>query len=464
MTRWYLIAMALVAPTTAGLAQDTAPTEPGKWAICAGVTDYSDFNVPARAEGAAYSYLIAQRLTDPDLGGVPMEHCAALAGADAKLETLKQALNVAAGASPEDLVVVYLCLTTALLAGPDASPVLALCPHDADPNDLAKTSLSFDDLAAAIAAIPAKHKVLFLDASPWSAFKPEGVPQDLKTPDNALDKLAASCTLVSAVSPGEALAETDLARPLLGFCIAGAVQGTGDTNGDDRISLAELGQFIQGTAKRAFEGASGKQTPLIKGDLPADVVFSAASPADPKCPTGMKLVEGTVCIDIYEAPNIVGAMPTMNVNLFSAQGWCKQHGKRLCEPDEWEEACKGPDSRQWPYGDAPAKGPCNIGLYGSGQGQASRIGSFPYCVSGYGIYDMIGNVSEYIGTWGGADATADIRGGSFRDQRIDKFDCSTGGPRQPTNMGDYIGFRCCADPKGGGDGGGRPRGGGRNVR
>jgi len=464
MTPWYLTTMALLASAIAAAAQDAPAPEPGRWAICAGVTDYSDFDIPSRAEGAAYSYLMAQRQTNPDLGAVPMEHCAVLSGVDARLETLKQALSVAAGAGPDDLVVVYVCLTTALLAGPDGSAVPVLCPHDAELKDLAKTSLSYDDLATAMAAIPAKHKVLFLDTSPWSAFKPEGVPEGLKAPDNVLDKLAASCTLVSAVSPGEALAETELARPLLGFCIAGAVQGTGDTNGDDQISLAELGQFIQGTAKRVFEGASAKQTPLIKGNLPPDVVFSAASPAEPKCPAGMKLVEGSVCVDIYEAPNVVGAMPTMNVNLFSAQGWCQQHGKRLCEPDEWEEACKGPDSWQFPYGDNPVKGPCNIGLYGAGQGQASRIGSFPYCVSGYGIYDMIGNVSEYIGTWGGADATADIRGGSFRDQRIDKFDCSTGGPRQPTNKGDYIGFRCCADPKGGGEGGGRSRGGRRNAR
>lgn len=424
--------------------------EAQRFAVCAGVNEYEDFDIPGRTQGETYAFIAAERFANPDIGAVPMEHVGALSGGQASRANLVGALEFCQTATETDEVFVYLCLTMVAQASEEGTPTIYVCPYNADLDDLPSTALTVEQLAEYMAAIPAGKKLLILDTSPWSAYKPEGTPEDLAIPDNVLEPLAASCLLLSAVSPGQELNDESLERPLLGFCLTNAITGMADTEpADSNVSIKELVSFTTTTAQQAFKGAEGgAQTPTLMGGQADDTLFMKSVPPEPKCPAGMRLVEDRVCIDIYEAPNIVGAEPVTDINQFGAAGWCGGKGKRLCEPDEWEAGCQGPDGHRFPYGDRPVRGACNIGVMMGEDAHPERIGSRPYCVSGYGLYDMIGNVSEYIGSgWGSEDTTVDIRGASFRDQRLDGFDCSTGGPKHPVLKGDYVGFRCCADPQ-----------------
>jgi len=100
-------------------------------------------------------------------------------------------------------------------------------------------------------------------------------------------------------------------------------------------------------------------------------------------------------IDIYEYPNRPGALPMVNVNWYEARALCKEQGKRLCTEEEWEKACKGPEGSRFPYGSDEKPGCC----FGNGPAypDADRepSGTRPCCVSGYGVYDMSGNVNEW---------------------------------------------------------------------
>jgi formylglycine-generating enzyme required for sulfatase activity len=129
----------------------------------------------------------------------------------------------------------------------------------------------------------------------------------------------------------------------------------------------------------------------------------------------MELVAG-FCIDRYEAPNIAGAKPLVMQSAVSAEAWCAEHDKRLCTEDEWVVACQGAEASAYPYGDAWKSGACNdektwiapdeatLNTWPSDAAraevdalyQAVPSGSMPGCASGYRVYDLTGNVEEWV--------------------------------------------------------------------
>jgi hypothetical protein len=429
-----------------------APTAPeGKrWLLSVGTNESYDAEVPSRPESAFYAWAVGNKLLNPDLGDIAVERAGVLIGTEATKKSVEECFAGFEAAAPEDTVIIYLCLTPAVIAGEDGKAKVYLCTYGVEKTSVVEQGLSIEHLTEMLAKVPAERKIVFLDFSPWDPWRPEGTPAELSVGDDCYAKLGEVCAYISSVSPGEKLQETTVPRPLLGFCLSNAPDGllpsdTGPTS-DGEVSVGELWSFIKGTADQVYAGGGARQTPIAKGTKIGPTCYCKAPKPEPTCPAGMKLVGGHVCVDIYELPNLVGAAPTVNQTLFGYAGVCQQRGKRSCEPEEWEEACLGPDVVRFGYGETPIGGYCNIGWADIEGVKSERIGSRPLCVNGYGLYDMIGNVAEYVGH---GNATPDIRGGSFRDQDINQTDCRTGGPHHPVMQADHVGSRCCADPRGG---------------
>jgi len=158
---------------------------------------------------------------------------------------------------------------------------------------------------------------------------------------------------------------------------------------------------------------------------------------------------GDYCIDLYEFPNVKGEVPRVYVGWAEAKQACESRGRRLCTEDEWARACGGDEGWLFPYGDVHEPKRCNDEVDPVGdESQKSGGGAFPDCVSPHGVYDMDGNVSEWV------DAVYEhepgrgriVRGGTmwvavYGHGCMSRHFHHEGGPTHGDD-----GFRCCVDP------------------
>lgn len=170
--------------------------------------------------------------------------------------------------------------------------------------------------------------------------------------------------------------------------------------------------------------ASDAKLPAVLEECPAEM--AQVGKADAK---GRRL-----CIDLGEHPGL-REVPTVDVSLAQARQACVEQGKRLCTTKEWRRACKGPKGHRFPYGSSRSADRCNDATErGVGQ-NLSRSGARDGCVTPTGVFDLVGNVGEWVedGVVLGGDATARAP------------NCGTRAKLAAETSGPSTGFRCCAD-------------------
>ncbi len=143
-------------------------------------------------------------------------------------------------------------------------------------------------------------------------------------------------------------------------------------------------------------------------------------------------------IDALEYPNIKGEKPKLNVTWKEADKLCAEQGKRLCTADEWERACKGPESKIYSYGDVYDPEFCGAGL-----DDPYPSGTRDRCRSGWRVFDMSGNFIEWTST-SPKEGRYIIKGG-LRGNAEKGTRCAYATDQSEGHTNKAVSFRCCRD-------------------
>jgi formylglycine-generating enzyme len=157
-----------------------------------------------------------------------------------------------------------------------------------------------------------------------------------------------------------------------------------------------------------------------------------------------------------------GEFPVVGVSWSDADAYCLWAGKRLPTEAEWERAARDGDQRKYPWGNEEPG--ADRAVYARDAesayaGGLEPVGSLAAGRSKDGVYDLEGNVSEWVSDWftesfhvgdvrnpkGPPSGEKKVIRGSGWHEPVERIGGSRRYQASPDNRTDDVGFRCAMD-------------------
>ncbi len=163
----------------------------------------------------------------------------------------------------------------------------------------------------------------------------------------------------------------------------------------------------------------------------------------------------------YYANSQYDNYPVINVDWNQAKAYCAWRGSDLPSEAQWEKAARGTDGRTYPWGEGIDTTFANYS--DSKIGDTTAVGSYEKGKSPYGVYDMAGNVWQWVNDWYDAnyyrtlgDNASNPQGPSSGQYRVlrggswgadnDLIRSALRSWYDPSNSNVNVGFRCSRSP------------------
>jgi hypothetical protein len=241
-----------------------------RWAIVIGISDYQNQGVQDLQYADRDAQEFASFLLSPlsGMGGFDQDKVLLLTNEDATYRRIRSALFTFLKNPTEDDVV-FVFWAGHGSPDPDRLSDLYLLPYDADPNDIAASSILMEDLQDAIRRTAARDRIIITDAchSAGVGFEGTRAAGAVNQINSAfLERVARSTGGTVAITSSEA---SQISREgvqwggghgvFTHFLVQG-LRGEADENGDRIVDIREMFEFVRERVKRETQGG---QIPTI---------------------------------------------------------------------------------------------------------------------------------------------------------------------------------------------------------
>lgn len=251
--------------------------------------------------------------------------------------------------------------------------------------------------------------------------------------------------------------------------------GSFKMGGDPQVALAECKKYYDSAQCDSWMSYWNAESPIHAVTLASFVMdaYEVTNAAYTRCVAAgvcaAPASNGSYTREKYYDDPVFADFPVIYVSWYDAMTYCSWRGARLPTEAEWEYAARGGlEGQNYPWGDIFEDGQANFcdtncswewanKDINDGYPDTSPVGSYP--PNGYGLYDMAGNVWEWVNDWYSPEYYATVgdevfnppgptegdfrvlRGGSwFYDPYVLRV--SNRFRNYPSGRDDDVGFRC----------------------